>query len=203
MVKLPIDLQGYTFQEGLSVLRTSFQCARRALADMAEHTKSEAVKYQSSIERGGDWIGEQDEDGYTLWDHVSVLEMRVKAADEALMALRKAFVIALYHHWERSVRLWTGSADNANHCKLVSRARAKHLPIDPKLVAIRDLVNTLKHDSDRSGNELLQSWGNVFRPGFQVFPESTDWYEAVCLMDRHVLEAFDIVSASGPTPEVK
>ncbi len=201
MVKLP-DLQGYVFQDGLNVLRTGFQCAAKALAGIAEQTKNEAIDYQDAVERGGEWIGEQDEDGYVLWDHASVLEMRVEAAEEALMALRKTSIIALYHHWERLVRLWTNSADKADHCKLVSRAQTKRIPIDPKLVAIRDLANTLKHASDQSGNKLLQSRSDVFGPGFQAFPGRTNWYKAVSLTNCHVLEAFDIVSASGPTPKV-
>ncbi len=198
MVKLPFDLQGYAFQGGLDVLRASFQCAARALAGVAEQTKNEAIGYQNAVDRGGEWIGEQDEDGNVLWDQASVLEMRVEAAEEALMVLRKAFVIALYHYWERSVRLWTDSADDANHCKLVSRALGKRLPIDPRLGAIQDLVNMLKHNNDRWGKKLLQSWSDVFRPGFQALPGKTNWYEATYLMERHVLEAFDIVAASGP-----
>lgn len=65
--------------------------------------------------------------------------------------------------------------------------------------AIRDLVNTLKHDSKGWGNALMQSWPAVFSPAFQPRTEKTDWYEAVHFTEQHVLETFNIMSASGPT----
>jgi len=117
------------------------------------------------------------------------------------MALRKAFVIALYHHWERAIRASAAGA-NGNHDKLVKRAQAKGILIDARIGALRDLVNALKHDSDRCGKALLSSWPDIFSPNFQPGTLKTDWYRAVSLKDHHVVEAFEIVSGSGPIVKV-
>ncbi len=65
-----------------------------------ETAKQNLVAYQTA----GDWIVEHDDDGNVMWDQETLLEMDIEASDEAIMALRKAFVMALYHHWERALR---------------------------------------------------------------------------------------------------
>jgi hypothetical protein len=198
LVEYTFNFQGYTFQEGVKVLQRSFESAIEALAGDVERAKEEAVAYQESVDRGGEWVGERDEDGHVIWDQADVLTFDVEAAEDAAMALRKAFVIAAYHHWERSARSWTGSAIN-QHDGLAALVAAKGLPIHPKLDAVRFMVNTLKHDKEYWAKKLHDVWSDVFSPDLQPHPVKTDWYEAVRLRDKHVLEAFAVVAASGPS----
>lgn len=158
------------------------------------------MAYAKHLEEGGEWIGERDEDGYRLWDQEQILDMQIEANNEALLALRKAFVIALYHYWERAIRVTVGGDDRADHAKLVTLAAAKGIVVRPELDAIRDLANLLKHDNARWGNALLQSWSGLFAPGFQPRPGRTDWYDSVRITDDDVVRAFEAVVASGPNP---
>ncbi|MDP9559946.1 UNVERIFIED_ORG: hypothetical protein J2740_001116 [Rhizobium nepotum] len=199
MVKLNFDARGYWFQEGLKVLRSSFNSAVEALELDVEGAKSQAAQYSASVDAGGEWIGERDEDGHVLWDQESVLRMRLETCEEALMALRKAFVISAYHHWERWIRAWTGSGHSADHDKLVRRAIERGLSMHEKLDAVRSLTNVLKHNKSTSGENLWATWSDLFPPDFRPTQRATDWYNAVHLRNCHVLEILEVAARSGPT----
>ena len=197
VVQLNFNFHGYRFQESAKIVHASFRSAAQALRADVERAENEAVAYQKYLDEGGEWIGER-EDGHVLWDQEQVLDMRIEAGNEALMALRKAFVIALYHYWERAIRVSTGGNDRAKHDELVALAIAMGITIRPGLAAIRDLVNLLKHDNAKWGNALRRSWSNLFHPGFQPSAVRADWYNAVTLTDDDVALVYETVAGSGP-----
>lgn len=190
MAKLNFDTRGYAFKAGLDVLREGYASASKALASDVERVKARAAAYEASDE----FIGDRDDDGNILWEQGRVLSMQQETTEEALMALRRAYVLVLYHHWERAIRTYTDSGGSADHEKLVKRATAKGLPIDARLGVVRDLANALKHGK---GGALQQSWPDVltFRARSH---EPRDWYEAIKLEDAHVVEVFEIIAQSGP-----
>jgi hypothetical protein len=192
MAKFFFDFRGYVYQSGLNVLRSGFATASRALADDAARIEADIVAYEQS----GVWEGERDEDGYLLWDREHILDIDRRMALEAQDDLRKAFVLSAYHHWERSARLWTND-QKAKHDALALKARAQGISIHSDLAKVRDLANSLKHNSEKSGAALVMSWPNVLPLSF-ARPKTGDWYNAVSLTDDHVREAFDIIGASGP-----
>jgi hypothetical protein len=198
-MKLNFDAQGYWFQEGLKVLRSSFHSAVEALEGGVKNAQSQAAQYSASVDAGGERIGERDEDGHVLWDQEDVLRMRLETCEEALMALRKAFVISVYHHWERWIRAWTGSGHSADHDKLVRRAIEKGLIVHEKLDAVRNLTNVLKHNKGTSGENLWATWSDLFSPDFRPRQRGSDWYSAVHLRNCHILEILDVAAQSGPT----
>jgi hypothetical protein len=106
MVKLRWD--GYYFHNGLDALEMCFGSTRNALAHDIIQAEKEVASYKHYLDQGGEWIGEVDEEGGTLWDQERVLEMRTESIQDALIILRKSFAISIYHHWERSALEWQG-----------------------------------------------------------------------------------------------
>lgn len=198
MAPLEFHFHGYIFQSGVDVLLKSFTSAVTALNEEVERAAAESHEYRRALEQGAEWVGEVDDEGYVIWDQVDVLDAKVIEAREALMGLCKAFVLALYHQWERSIREWTGSGAHSKHDTLARAVRARGVETHPRLDAVRDLVNALKHNSDAWGEKLVASWSDVFPPDFRR-PPRTDWYYAIQIREEHVFEAFNIVAASGPT----
>lgn len=199
MVALTFNMQGYAFQEGIRVLIAAHETTAEALHEELQRAKGNALAYQGEVERGEtEWIGERDEDGHVIWHQEQVHDMEIESKVEGEAAVRKAFILALYHHWERSARIWTGS-DKRDHDKLVAAVEAQGTPIHPKLGAVRDLANLLKHNNDKWGDAVLQSWPAVFPYGFAKAAGRTNWHEAVRLSDTHLAEAFNIVAGSGPS----
>lgn len=197
MAPLP-DLQTIIFKSGIDTLRTALRVATKALIDETQQIDELISAYLAS----GVLDGERDEDGVVLWDREDQLGWEKDVIEDALMALRKSFALAAFHHWERSARQWT-SYDKMDNEGLFLRLRQKSITVHPRLQAVRDLVNTLKHDNASRGRQLLVSWPQVFPKKFTERPgKRTPWYEAIYLDDALVEEVFAIVAASGPDPAV-
>jgi hypothetical protein len=201
MAKLDFNMQGYVFQEGVKTLRAGFETAVEALRSARTRAQQDLQAYEAAVAADPtQWIGEE-EDGLVLWDQSQVLEMSIADAEEALLALRKAFVIAIYHHWERAALRWTHLTGRTEHKHLSAGTVAAGYPVNPTLEAVLHLVNTLKHDSAAKGERLLAAWPEVFPAGFTRTPR-TNWYEAIQLTDAQVQEVCEIVASSGPTAEM-
>lgn len=198
MAELIFNFPGYLFQEGLHVLQSVYSTAADAVREEWEKAKEDALAYQLGVERGEiAWEGERDESGFIIWDKEQVHEMEVQSKREALTALKNAFVIAAYHHWERSARRWTES-NRASHERLAYSVQALGIPLDGRLGAVRDLANLLKHNHERWGRRLLTSWPDVVSVG-RTAVGRVDWYGAVNITEAQMEKVFEIISLSGPT----
>lgn len=195
MVKLNFNIHAHRFKEGLTVQLATYRAASARLLGDIDRATGEAVDYRHRLKQGGEWVGELDESGNVLWDQEAVLGLRIEAAQDALATLRKAFAIAAYHHWERSVRAFT-RRENGKHDDLVKAAARHGVSVHRKLGAVRDLVNLLKHDNDKRADDLRKSWSELL-PSETKRPYS-GWYDAVCLLEPDIDEVYQIVAASGP-----
>ncbi len=196
MVALNFNMQGLSYQQGIENLEAGFMTSAAALSDRRAQLLRGLEEYVATVEGGGERIGEW-EDGHRLWEQDQVLEMQIDDAEASVMDLRKAYILAVYHHWERSARRWTGLSGWTKHQRLATAARDLGYPIDERLERVRDLVNTLKHNSADRASQLFASWPGVLN----VDPETRpylDWYGVVTLGDRHVQEVFEIARLSGP-----
>jgi len=181
------------------VLRKSAASGLTALAHEVRALERQLADYR----RNGEFDGDCDEDGVVLWDRADLLSHEIAFAYGALMELRKAFAIAAYHHWERSVQLWieidAPDKKNAREYKDISKAASKiGYPADVELPRVNALANMLKHNSKNSGTRLLQLWPDILLPQAQNFTNPTHRVSDVQLGDEHLNEIFDIVSRSGP-----
>jgi Ni/Co efflux regulator RcnB len=197
MPALVFNAHGYVFQSGLEILSRSYASAWSALAGDVERAADDAFGYQQALEEGAEFIGDRDEDGNVIWSREEELDHDHQVAEEALRTLRRAYVISMYHHWERGVRTWTGDNDTRGHAKMVKKLAKLGLQVHPKLEVVRIVTNLLKHDNDDWGQRLLvvdsglvdQGSTRSFVPG---------WYDRVVLSDNHMTEFFNAVAASGP-----
>ncbi|MBW0151435.1 MAG: hypothetical protein KXJ53_09505 [Phenylobacterium sp.] len=199
MVTLPFNLLGFAFQQGVDWLESGFGTAAAALAQRHAEVAAELQAYEAGVAAGGARIGEW-EDGVRLWEQDQLLALQMDDLEESLMDLRKAYVLAAYHHWERGARRWTRLGSHAKHLKLVAVTRELGYPIDARLTGLYDLVNTLKHNSGVWASKLASSWPAVLK-GDPAARPGLDWYHLVELDDRDVHEVCSIVRASGPTAD--
>lgn len=193
MVKLGFDTRGYAFEAGMGVLRQGYASASKALNADIERVRFASAAYEASPE----FIGERDDEGNILWEQGAILTMEQETVEEALEALRKAFVLAAYHHWERAIRAYTGSDQNAKYRQLVARAELKGISPVPDMAKVYRLANTLKHNSGHHGAVLFELWRDLFGPFFSARLDS-DWYRAISLSDDDIYEVMQIIEAAGP-----
>ncbi|MDX0488826.1 hypothetical protein GOC53_00825 [Sinorhizobium medicae] len=162
MIKIFSYLRHYQFEHGLRMLEKGYIAARDALQAEIERVKIEAVAYEEALANGGEWIGER-EDGYILWEQSQAYEAEINNVTHALFELRKAFVIALYHHWERSAAEWKGGG-YASHDELAKYCASEGYGPSPELSAVQCLANHLKHGPNSS-----RDWLDRLRKNYPSF----------------------------------
>ncbi len=196
MVPINFNMVGYDFSRGVRILKEGYASAILALEQKADMLGTQLLEYREHLAHGGAPDEERDEEGFLLWDRERLLEMDIEVCSAGLGEVRKAFVMALYHHWERAVRKDTGY-NKPYHDGLLKAAAAAQIPVQPDLEKVRHLVNTLKHNNEDRGLQLLEHWPEVFYSDFSHHA-NTDWYQSIELTDDHVHQTLSIIAASGP-----
>lgn len=196
MAILRFNAHGYFFQESARNLFNAFDRASAGLDLEIKRIRSEKESYLDSLAHDGEWIGDVDQDGNVLWDHEMELNNEIESLEEGLNSLRKSFVVSIYHYWERAILISTGRKQE-KHDNLVKYAEKIGIHTHPRLGAVRDAVNTLKHNNAKWGLLLVKSWPDILTPR-AISGLSVNWYEAITFTDAHLEEVFNIVTASGP-----
>lgn len=197
MAKLLWNMLGWSYQAGITVLRTCYESSNNNLEEALERAKEEAFGYQQSLEQGAEPIGEWEE-GCALWTQDQILDENVEAAVDTLWEVRRAFAIALYHHWERGARRWT-HAQHAKHPQLIALVEALGVKMTPAMNDLYLIANTLKHNSATWGKKLQESRPDLVDRIHVTGFATDDWYEAVRIPHAAMLELFNAASESGAT----
>lgn len=195
MADLTPYIRAFQLQDGIRTLMRSFNTSHETLQGAAEEAEDAWSKHERAIGDGPDAVGWTD--GYAILTTTDLLKLRMVNAWAAASELRAAFIIALYHHWERCVYLW-GDRRSSSHADHVRVMKGLGYPPDPDLEKVYRLASLLKHNSDRHGDRVWTLWREVFSPTFTCGPNA-DWYGGLDLTDDHVNEVADIVGRSGPT----
>ncbi|HEY0121269.1 MAG TPA: hypothetical protein VGC14_05820, partial [Rhizobium sp.] len=176
------------------------------------HEIASLVQQLAEYERAGIFEGERSEEGFIIWEQDQVLRHQILQSQEALIELRKAFAIAAFHHWERSVQRHfahesSNSAPNdrprrslRSYDRIKQEAINLGYPIDDNLDRVVTLINTLKHNNDEKGTHLHKVWPDIFPYEFKEPYRFTDWASSIEMADQQLTEVFDIISRSGPSP---
>lgn len=221
MVGFNFNVYGHDFERGLMILRDSLTAALTALDDQRTKIHVEYDAYNLGLARGDEPTGEfNHQTGSWVWEQSQFFDYELELIDETKAAIRKAHTVAVYHHWERVIRSWTGLHGNESHDELAAAATAKGVAVPDRLKTVSHLNNVLKHSSRRSGPNLLAEWPEVFREGqaeiitneLKAAAErkergedadySPDWFEAIHLSDKHIDEVFAVTRAGGPRAHI-
>lgn len=209
MALLNINWHGMDFERGLQILRVSLDAASSALESNRVDTQQRWDDYERAVENGAapDIIWEDD---VKVWDRSMAFEDELRMIHETGDIMRKAHVIAVYHLWERIVAAWTKAPGRPDHTKLVNHLGRKGVVVHPRMAAIRDLNNALKHNSEKYGLALLKSWPELFTDRFGATIDArlekigadrssrVDWHEAITITPRRMDEVMEAVRHSGP-----
>ena len=210
MAAFNFNFYGYDYEHGIDVLRDSLLEATEALNAKEKSTQKTWEEYEDKVASGeiAEIAEYDDETGSLIYNQSQVYEHDVEVVREAIQAVRKAHVISLYHLWERIVRQWTGTRQNARHEKLVNRVRAKGIEPPERFEHIYRLNNVLKHNSEDSGPKLLVAWPELFwnsaklktcvdNGGAQIC-----WESNIILSDKTMEEVVTVMKASGPLTHI-
>lgn len=201
MAKLNFNALGFLYEDGIRNLRRVFEAASDGLNRHLQVTYDELDEHDRAVKAGADPQIEYDDDGRPVLDYRDILIYHTTTAEEAKGTLNKSIAITAFHLWERSARDWTGLSQKKNFFELRDAVAAKGCPISPRLIQVYLLANLLKHGNEKHGNDLFIRRPDFFRTGFSPEHSHVEWFDDVNLSDDHVAEIFDVIAASGPTPQ--
>jgi hypothetical protein len=199
VAQLNFNLLGYSFQQGLEVLRKSFSAAVEGLQALDDRAQATILAYDAHVAAGGARIGAWSEEGEREWEQDQILAYEAEIAQDAAQDLMNAFAIALYHHWERWARVWGKLPRKGNFEDMVAATLAQGYPIHPDLHRLKDIANVLKHHKDQAGEAVTKAWPDLAPHGFRRLGTQIDWYASIRISPTRMSTLFEIVSASGPT----
>ncbi|MDR6664055.1 hypothetical protein [Rhizobium sp. 1399] len=194
-MKLNFSVHGWMYESGIDCLRDSFTAAAKGIqAKSREETEAweallQSGEYQNQLEFA--------EDGSTLFDPADVYNYKMETLEEAYGELRKAFAMAIYHYWERKIRVFCKLSDG-KHAELEAAAREMNIEIPADFARVHRLANALKHNNHGSLNALHRVWPEVSGALFKA-QGHRDWYAGIALTDEHIYYLFDLLKRAGPS----
>lgn len=202
-------LQGLIHRHGVDRLERAYEAAEAPFREEMARIEADHAEFQAKVDAGKAEWSVADDDGQLMYDFGEALGDRQFEAEDALLTLRKAFAILVYHHWERSAQRWfTYPTKKPNHGHLVCALKGAGYSIDESgLSELNLLVNCLKHDSTSAGPVLYGERPDLFEPDFdpnQLHPvtgepfKKIDWANHIVLTDAHLMRFFEVVRSSAP-----
>ena len=199
-----LDMLCQAAQSGLTALRR-----RRRVLERRLHALPPAAHVR--------WAFDEHGAQFEIASRAGDLETEIEMAADAMNELRKAFAIAAYHHWERSLLEWWYAENPAardesvpeasrptpprNHERLLAFTETVATPPAPALDKVRTLANALKHNSKDRWDDLVQQWPEVIAR--TPYKHRADWAGTIRLSDSQLLKVFQAVQQSGPRPPRK
>jgi hypothetical protein len=194
---IDFDWAGYEYQTGLKALRDSYNRASRFLQEDIDQAYHEISMYDGRHSEEDDPNIDLDEDGVITFDPRDHLIHASLMAEQSMQALRKAYAIMIYHHWERGAREW-GGKDHGGFSSMVKAAQYAGKHVDPEIVDLLILVNTLKHNASIWGQPLYDMHPDWFGPNFRRDATRVEWFDAIQISDAIMSNLFAIAVRSGP-----
>lgn len=197
MVKLDFDLRGFAYESGLDCLRDSFSAAVEGIRN---HIWMETEAWRSGTGEYGEAI-QYTEDGDVVFDPSDVYPFKIEALAEAHAELRKAFAIAIYHYWERNIRVFC-ALPNGKHAELQAAAGTLGVQRPSSFARVHRLANALKHNNRTSVRALHREWPEVTGVLFEAIGDR-DWYHGIELTDDHIHYLLDLTKLAGPSMRLR
>ena len=193
MAKLNFSMRGFIYESGIDCLRDSFTAAVQGIQDRIREESEDWRSCKGDYEEQALYA----EDGSTIFDPDDVYQYKVEALKEAHAELRKAFAIAIYHYWERKMRVFCKLPDG-KHTDLEAAAARLGIQVPADFARVHRLANALKHNNQGSMKPLHKVWPEVSGILFEVKGDR-DWYARIELNDDHIYHLLDLTKLAGPS----
>ncbi|MER9445404.1 hypothetical protein NKI79_29350 [Mesorhizobium sp. M0340] len=196
------------FEDKVDRMWRAFQAAcapfHKEIADLQKQHDA----FEQQVQAGEAQWEEVDEDTGAGWSYGGDFAERREDAEDALLTMRKAFVMTTYHLWERGAQRWGKTMiPKPNHGDLIRALKIAAIIVDKqRLEELRLLVNCLKHNSG-SARKLHKSRPSLFAVDFDpdaLHPATgkpfspIDWADNIVLTDSDVDTYFGVVLSSAP-----
>jgi hypothetical protein len=202
MVDLNPIWHNVAFVRQLASLRAAYVRSHDVFTAEQAQTSQRLIDHIGRLKAGVDNDDADDGEGNYVSKRM-LLDIENRAVIAADVALRKSFITAVYHLWERSVQRWSvfGGKNNPNHADLVDLA--KNAGVTGNLSALEPvhyINNALKHDNEKWLNSLSkQDYKKyVFHTYDLDLGPKPSPYEMISLKHEDIVSLFDLMATLGP-----
>jgi len=192
--KFLFDMGAYTYSTSLKAIALMFEAAKTSLQMQREEIDQFKKEYETHLLTGGEAIGEW-EDGNRLWEQNDLYRLEQLAIDDALIQLRNATTIIIYHLWEKNVPN-PRNLRKRDHTALVKDANDVCVPLHTDIDALCFATNYLKHGSTIWLDRILSRWASKFGEAPKFDGERPAWAASLNLKDSHIQWFIEIAQAS-------
>jgi hypothetical protein len=185
------------FTIGVSAIDGAYQTSRKAFEDQISALHARWQEHQAAVEAGNAVTVEENEETGAYFDFGEHIGEMVHEAEEGLRLVREAFVLSLYHYWEKKACELLHIKHYTQDAVFAAAKQHSRLDIDePGIDRLRRIANCIKHDK---GKTLFKEEAGMFEAGRVVDPEDPlGWHDALQLRDEDVENGFTAVRSSGP-----
>jgi hypothetical protein len=214
---IKFNYEGFEYQAGLDSIERAAIAGLGALQDDLFKNAKCLQQYRSE----GVFEGERDENGTTIYEVCDDFRFEMAVAVDSQNELRRAFVLAAYHFWERSVVRWAlvrnlkpkskkkdkneGAFQGYDELKTAAENEVINYPPHPDLQAVSQIANVLKHESKKSQKKLKEDHPALWAELMNVVHLPFGRPEGLKISDPIMRKIFEIIRQSGPyvSPEKK
>ena len=194
MPPMQFSVLGYQCEEGVKQLKEVYDKSNANLILNIDKTGHLLETIESASNESGEGSSLEE------YSKEAVLEYKLTTLKSLVQSLRQAFVLMLYHFWEKQVQNWMKIAGTTghDHGRYIKFCRTLNLDLDEyELEKLRLLANLIKHGQGRS------EWGDQL---WLLMPEiflnegtSDDPLEYLVLDADSLPLLFNAVLYSGPS----
>jgi hypothetical protein len=188
------------FTMGVGAIERAYRASRESVDGQISKLDARWKEHLAAVEVGTAVTVEMDEETGHYFDFGEHIGEMATEAEERLRMVREAFVLILYHYWEKKAR-------ELLHIERYGQkevfAAAKHDPRfdvdEPGINRLRLIANCIKHDAGRT---LFNEDPAMFEADLLVdWNRRSGWHDALRLRDEDVEKSFAAVRSSGPKTE--
>jgi hypothetical protein len=189
------DIRVWLFDNGLSAIKQAYSESRSSMERDKESAKQDWQKHLKRIAAGDDQTLYEDDATGQTFDFGEYIGEQISNADETLRIVREAFLLSLYHYWEKQVRGWMKVKDYKQDKALPWLTAEGLTPDKNNLDVLRMAANCIKHN-----NQVLYKRYPKFFDASRIVGPTPDLHDALRIDDEHLDVFFHAVRASGPQP---
>lgn len=188
----------WLFRYRLGELRLAYRGAREASDLELNELEKKWNDLESRVKAGTAQLVEEDEDGNVVIDWGEQAGEAFSEVEGVQRIYREAFLISLYHFWERELLKTMKKAQYNDQEAFAFLKNMGLTPDEPNLTALRLAANVAKHSGGRSADDL-----HKVRPDLFDTTEMAKWndkpgHEYLVITDQVLDTFFEAVRKSGP-----
>ena len=188
---MKFDFRGFFYQKGIGDIRAAYQATMAALQLLLRDAELEAEQIDREIKGGTRPSHIYDDDGLSMYSETQYAIHRLESIQSSIDMSRQAYMLILYHHWEKHCVTWMKS-HHYNQDNAFDWAANNSVPFDRYSI---DLLRNVNNYTKHNRKVLFDIHPELFV--FNRYSDGTIGDSRLVLTAEFVDEMFAAIARSG------